>query len=136
MREDQGLADRGTFLVDPDGIIQFGGDPPPRGSAGMPESLLNKVKAAQYVRAIIRVKSARRPGKRVRATLAPSLRSGWQDLNQAEPLPWHPNRVPRHHRSNRIGEPVAMITPEIKQALKSATSSTMQSAGHLGAANR
>ena len=71
MREDQGLADRGTFLVDPDGIIQAM-EVTAEGIGRDAEQLLNKVKAAQYVRA--------NPGevcpakwKEGEETLAPSL---------------------------------------------------------------
>ncbi|MBL1293020.1 MAG: alkyl hydroperoxide reductase subunit C [Thiotrichales bacterium] len=71
MREDQGLADRGTFLIDPDGIIQTM-EVTAEGIGRDAEQLLNKVKAAQYVRA--------NPGevcpakwKEGEATLAPSL---------------------------------------------------------------
>ena len=50
MREAEGLADRGTFLVDPDGIIQFM-EITAEGIGRNAEELLRKVKAAQYVRA-------------------------------------------------------------------------------------
>lgn len=49
MREGQGLADRGTFLVDPDGIIQFM-EISAEGVGRNAAELLRKVKAAQYVR--------------------------------------------------------------------------------------
>ncbi len=49
MREGQGLADRGTFLVDPDGIIQFM-EVTAEGIGRNAAELLRKVKAAQYVR--------------------------------------------------------------------------------------
>lgn len=71
MREDQGLADRGTFLVDPDGVIQAV-EITAEGIGRDAESLLRKVKAAQYVR--------NHPGevcpaawKEGEETLAPSL---------------------------------------------------------------
>lgn len=71
MREEQGLADRGTFLVDPDGIIQAV-EITAEGIGRDASALLNKVKAAQYVR--------NNPGevcpaawKEGEATLAPSL---------------------------------------------------------------
>lgn len=71
MREGDGLADRGTFLVDPDGIIQAM-EVTAEGIGRDAEDLLRKVKAAQYVRA--------NPGevcpakwKEGEATLAPSL---------------------------------------------------------------
>ncbi len=71
MREDQGLADRGTFIVDPDGIIQAV-EITAEGIGRDAEDLLRKVKAAQYV--------AAHPGevcpakwKEGEATLAPSL---------------------------------------------------------------
>lgn len=71
MREDQGLADRGTFLVDPDGVIQAV-EITAEGIGRDAENLLNKVKAAQYV--------AANPGevcpakwKEGEETLAPSL---------------------------------------------------------------
>ena len=49
MRPDQGLADRATFIVDPDGIIQAV-EITAEGIGRDAESLLRKVKAAQYVR--------------------------------------------------------------------------------------
>jgi peroxiredoxin (alkyl hydroperoxide reductase subunit C) len=71
MREEQGLADRGTFLVDPDGVIQAV-EITAEGIGRDAENLLNKVKAAQYVR--------NHPGevcpaawKEGEETLAPSL---------------------------------------------------------------
>ncbi|MBL7005062.1 MAG: alkyl hydroperoxide reductase subunit C [Gammaproteobacteria bacterium] len=71
MREGVGLADRGTFLVDPDGIIQAM-EITAEGIGRDANSLLDKVKAAQYV--------ASHPGevcpaawKEGEATLAPSL---------------------------------------------------------------
>jgi peroxiredoxin (alkyl hydroperoxide reductase subunit C) len=71
MREDQGLADRGTFVVDPDGVIQAL-EITAEGIGRDAAELLRKVKAAQYVR--------EHPGevcpaawKEGEATLAPSL---------------------------------------------------------------
>jgi peroxiredoxin (alkyl hydroperoxide reductase subunit C) len=71
MREGQGLADRGTFLVDPDGVIQAM-EITAEGIGRDAEDLLRKVKAAQYV--------AAHPGEVCPAawkegdeTLAPSL---------------------------------------------------------------
>jgi peroxiredoxin (alkyl hydroperoxide reductase subunit C) len=49
MREGEGLADRGTFLVDPDGVIQFT-EVTAEGIGRNAVELLRKVKAAQYVR--------------------------------------------------------------------------------------
>jgi peroxiredoxin (alkyl hydroperoxide reductase subunit C) len=49
MREGQGLADRATFLVDPDGVIQFF-EVTAEGIGRNAVELLRKVKAAQYVR--------------------------------------------------------------------------------------
>jgi len=49
LREGQGLADRGTFLIDPDGIIQFT-EVTAEGIGRNAVELLRKVKAAQYVR--------------------------------------------------------------------------------------
>jgi len=49
LREGQGLADRGTFLIDPDGIIQIV-EIHPEGVGRNAAELLRKVKAAQYVR--------------------------------------------------------------------------------------
>ncbi|MEW5687330.1 MAG: alkyl hydroperoxide reductase subunit C [Pseudomonadota bacterium] len=49
MRAGQGLADRGTFLVDPDGVIQFT-EVTAEGIGRNAAELLRKVKAAQYVR--------------------------------------------------------------------------------------
>ena len=45
-----GLADRGTFLVDPDGVIQFE-EVTAEGIGRNAAELLRKIKAAQYVRA-------------------------------------------------------------------------------------
>ena len=71
MREDQGLADRGTFIVDPDGVIQAL-EITAEGIGRDASDLLRKVKAAQYV--------AAHPGevcpakwKEGEKTLAPSL---------------------------------------------------------------
>ena len=71
MREAQGLADRGTFVVDPDGVIQAM-EITAEGIGRDAEDLLRKVKAAQYV--------ASHPGevcpaawKEGEETLAPSL---------------------------------------------------------------
>lgn len=50
MREGQGLADRATFVVDPDGIIQAM-EVTAEGIGRDAADLLRKVKAAQYVRA-------------------------------------------------------------------------------------
>lgn len=50
MREDEGLANRATFLVDPDGIIQAV-EVSAEGIGRNAEDLLRKIKAAQYVRA-------------------------------------------------------------------------------------
>lgn len=71
MRENAGLADRGTFLVDPEGVIQAM-EITAEGIGRDAEDLLRKVKAAQYV--------AANPGevcpaawKEGEETLAPSL---------------------------------------------------------------
>lgn len=71
MREGQGLADRATFLVDPEGVIQFV-EMTSEGVGRNAAELLRKVKAAQYV--------AAHPGEVCPAkweegedTLAPSL---------------------------------------------------------------
>ncbi|GGK04386.1 alkyl hydroperoxide reductase subunit C [Pseudomonas matsuisoli] len=71
LREAQGLADRGTFIVDPDGIIQAV-EITAEGIGRDASNLLSKVKAAQYV--------AAHPGevcpakwKEGEATLSPSL---------------------------------------------------------------
>ena len=49
MRPGQGLADRGTFLIDPDGVIQFM-EITAEGIGRNAVELLRKVRAAQYVR--------------------------------------------------------------------------------------
>jgi NADH-dependent peroxiredoxin subunit C len=49
MREGEGLADRGTFIVDPDGIIQAM-EITAEGIGRNAADLLRKLKAAQYVR--------------------------------------------------------------------------------------
>ena len=49
MREGAGLADRATFLVDPDGVIQYV-EITSEGVGRNASELLRKVKAAQYVR--------------------------------------------------------------------------------------
>ena len=71
MREDMGLADRGTFIIDPEGIIQAV-EVTAEGIGRNAADLLRKVKAAQYV--------AAHPGEvcpakweEGGATLAPSL---------------------------------------------------------------
>lgn len=71
MREGQGLADRATFIVDPDGVIQAM-EITAEGIGRDASELVRKVKAAQYVRA--------HPGEvcpakwqEGEATLAPSL---------------------------------------------------------------
>ncbi len=71
MREDQGLADRGTFIIDPNGVIQAV-EITAEGIGRDAADLVRKVKAAQYV--------ASHPGevcpakwKEGEATLAPSL---------------------------------------------------------------
>ena len=48
LREGEGLADRGTFLVDPDGVIQVG-EVTAEGIGRNAAELVRKVKAAQYV---------------------------------------------------------------------------------------
>jgi peroxiredoxin (alkyl hydroperoxide reductase subunit C) len=71
MREDQGLADRGTFIIDPQGVIQAL-EITAEGIGRDASDLVRKIKAAQYV--------ASHPGevcpakwKEGDATLAPSL---------------------------------------------------------------
>ena len=49
LREDEGLANRGTFLIDPDGVIQFT-EVTAEGIGRNAGELVRKVKAAQYVR--------------------------------------------------------------------------------------
>jgi NADH-dependent peroxiredoxin subunit C len=49
MREGEGLADRSTFLIDPDGVIQFV-ETTCEGVGRNAAELMRKVKAAQYVR--------------------------------------------------------------------------------------
>ncbi len=50
LREDEGLANRGTFLVDPNGVIQFL-EVTAEGIGRNATELVRKVKAAQYVAA-------------------------------------------------------------------------------------
>ncbi|HVI60319.1 MAG TPA: alkyl hydroperoxide reductase subunit C [Luteimonas sp.] len=50
MREDQGLADRGTFIIDPQGVVQAV-EVTAEGIGRDARELLRKVKAAQYVAA-------------------------------------------------------------------------------------
>jgi NADH-dependent peroxiredoxin subunit C len=71
LREGQGLADRGTFVVDPEGVIQIM-EVTSEGVGRNAQELLRKIKAAQYV--------AAHPGEVCPAkweegaeTLAPSL---------------------------------------------------------------
>ena len=71
LREDSGLADRATFVVDPDGVIQIM-EITSEGVGRNANELVRKIKAAQYVRA--------HPGEvcpaaweEGEATLAPSL---------------------------------------------------------------
>jgi NADH-dependent peroxiredoxin subunit C len=49
MRDAEGLADRGTFVIDPDGVIQLV-EITPEGVGRNAVELLRKIKAAQYVR--------------------------------------------------------------------------------------
>ncbi len=49
LREDEGLADRGTFIIDPDGVIQAA-EINADGIGRDASTLINKIKAAQYVR--------------------------------------------------------------------------------------
>ncbi|UOQ48969.1 alkyl hydroperoxide reductase subunit C [Gracilibacillus caseinilyticus] len=49
LREEEGLADRGTFIIDPDGIIQAV-EINAEGIGRDASTLLGKIKAAQYVR--------------------------------------------------------------------------------------
>ena len=49
LRKGEGLADRGTFLVDPDGVIQFN-EVTAEGIGRNATELVRKVKAAIYVR--------------------------------------------------------------------------------------
>jgi peroxiredoxin (alkyl hydroperoxide reductase subunit C) len=71
LREGQGLADRGTFVVDPEGVIQLV-EITSEGVGRNAAELLRKIKAAQYI--------AAHPGEVCPAkweegeeTLAPSL---------------------------------------------------------------
>ena len=71
LREGQGLADRGTFVVDPDGVIQAM-EVTAEGIGRDADDLVRKIKAAQYVRAHPdEVCPAK--WKEGEATLAPSL---------------------------------------------------------------
>ncbi|MDX8046811.1 alkyl hydroperoxide reductase subunit C [Gracilibacillus sp. S3-1-1] len=49
LREEEGLADRGTFIIDPDGIIQAA-EINAEGIGRDASTLISKIKAAQYVR--------------------------------------------------------------------------------------
>ena len=49
LREGQGLADRGTFVIDPDGVIQIM-EVTAEGVGRNAEELVRKIRAAQYVR--------------------------------------------------------------------------------------
>jgi peroxiredoxin (alkyl hydroperoxide reductase subunit C) len=49
MREGQGLAERATFVVDPDGVIQLM-EVTPEGVGRNADELVRKIRAAQYVR--------------------------------------------------------------------------------------
>ena len=71
LRQGQGLADRGTFVVDPDGVIQAM-EVTAEGIGRDADDLVRKIKAAQYVRAHPdEVCPAK--WKEGEATLAPSL---------------------------------------------------------------
>jgi peroxiredoxin (alkyl hydroperoxide reductase subunit C) len=71
LREGQGLADRGSFVVDPDGVIQAM-EVTAEGIGRDADDLVRKIKAAQYVRAHPdEVCPAK--WKEGEATLAPSL---------------------------------------------------------------
>ncbi|WP_156289331.1 alkyl hydroperoxide reductase subunit C [Oceanobacillus salinisoli] len=49
LREEEGVADRGTFIIDPDGVIQAA-EINADGIGRDASTLVNKIKAAQYVR--------------------------------------------------------------------------------------
>lgn len=68
MREDEGLADRATFVVDPQGIIQAI-EVTAEGIGRDASDLLRKIKAAQYVASEV----CPAKWKEGEATLAPSL---------------------------------------------------------------
>lgn len=71
MRENQGLADRGTFIIDPQGVIQAA-EITAEGIGRDAADLLRKVKAAQYV-ATHQGEVCPAKWKEGEATLAPSL---------------------------------------------------------------
>ena len=48
LREEEGLADRGTFIIDPDGVIQVA-EIHAEGIGRDASALIDKIKAAQYV---------------------------------------------------------------------------------------
>lgn len=73
MREDEGLADRATFVVDPQGIIRAI-EVTAEGIGRDASDLLRKIKAAQYVASP--VKFARLNGKKVKQ-LWLRLWTGW-----------------------------------------------------------
>ena len=73
MREGQGLADRATFLIDPDGVIQFM-ESTCEGVGRNAAELMRKVKAAQYVRSHPgEVCPAKWEEEEASATLTPSI---------------------------------------------------------------
>lgn len=70
MRENEGLADRATFVVDPDGVIQPWKSPP-RASVGMPTTLSAKSKPRNTF-AIIPVRFALQRGKKAKKPWHPA----------------------------------------------------------------
>ncbi len=65
MREDEGLADRATFIIDPQGIIQAI-EVTAEGIGRDASDLLRKIKAAQIITSRPQVKFARLNGKKVK----------------------------------------------------------------------
>jgi alkyl hydroperoxide reductase subunit AhpC len=71
LREGVGLADRATFVTDPDGVIQLV-EITPEGVGRNAAELLRKIKAAKYWREQSRPGLPGQVGRR-RETLAPSI---------------------------------------------------------------
>jgi hypothetical protein len=113
----EGLADRGTFLVDPDGVIQFTRSPP-RASAATPPSSCARSRPPS-TSATTRARSARPSGKRART-------------------PW-PRRSTSSARSDRIARSGSRQPRQLSAYLRAATGGrprrTRQQprrVGHLG----
>ena len=109
LREGQGLADRSTFLVDPDGVIQFL-ETTAEGIGRNAAELLRKVKAAQYVASPPRRGLPRHVGRGRRdpGTVAGPRR---QDLSRLPPDQAAPGLAPRGRAVTPSAPPGPTVDP-------------------------